>query len=73
MASQQQMRPRAKTPPLINTDTLSMDDLSRITKEAMQGVPPTLTSAEALAFRQEIEAGLMELRAKGMGVKLVIH
>jgi len=73
MASHQEIRPRAKTPPPRSTDTLSTEDLLRITKEVMQGAPPTLTSAEALAFRQKIEADLVELRAKGMGVKLVSH
>ena len=73
MTSHQQNRGMANTPPPRSTDTLSMEDLLCITKEAMQGVAPTLTSAEALAFRRKIEADLAKFRAKGMGVKLASH
>jgi hypothetical protein len=47
-------------------DMLSVSEMSRITKEVILRLPPTLTSKEALAFRAEVADDLAEMERQGI-------
>ncbi len=51
---------------------LSVGQMSRIQKEAMLNLPPTLTSDEALAFRKRMELDLAKMAEKGIAPDLPI-
>ena len=45
---------------------LTANQISRITKELVLGVPPTLTTDEALALRTKIAEDLVKMRKAGI-------
>lgn len=49
---------------------LTVDQMSRITREAILGLPPTLTTKEALAHRTRVEEELAQMRRDGLTPEL---
>lgn len=49
---------------------LTVGDMSRITKEIILGLPPSLTSDEALEHRKAVEVEIAEMRAQGISPEL---
>src|SRR5262245_5395453 len=45
---------------------LTIDQMSRITKEIMLGLPPSLTTAEAREHRRQVEEELIQMRKDGI-------
>src|SRR5262245_62416183 len=45
---------------------LTIDQMSRITKEIMVGLPPSLTTAEAREHRRQVEEELIQMRKDGI-------
>lgn len=45
---------------------LTVSQMSRITKEVILGLPPTLTTEEALAFRAEVAEDLKKMEQQGI-------
>lgn len=45
---------------------LTVGQMSRITKEVMLRLPPSLTTKEALAFREEVSVEIAEMKAQGI-------
>jgi len=52
-------------------NTLTLEELNRITIEATLGLPPTLTTPEALAAREVLDKETSEIMGKGLMVDLV--
>ena len=49
----------------MDIEDLSLAEIIQITKEAILGLPPSLTTPEALAFRNLVEREVREIIARG--------
>jgi hypothetical protein len=50
--------------------SLTVDQMSTITKEILLNLPPSVTTEEALEHRRQVEVELAEMRAKGIAPDL---